>query len=271
MLAASHHAIRDLLHHRGLLPGEVDIRYEAPTKQWTESLTRPTVTFFLFDIQENKEKRETNLRTSRGDGRAERRMPPRRIDLYYLVAAFATDPEDEHELLWRVLAVLMRYQQLPPEVLPEALHSLDQPMSTRLSDKDETSRLIELWNALGIPPHPALCYVVTIPLDLDIALQAPLVLTRTARYRTAAAAAPYATRIQIGGIVRDKQGRPLADITVRIANSTADGTKTDEQGQFVLRGVPSGSVELALMEKGKVEKRVEINVPADSYELVLEG
>ena len=61
MLAKIHHAVESLLHEQGRIDNEVDVRFDAPTAKWIASLTRPTVNLFLFDVQENTEKRETNV------------------------------------------------------------------------------------------------------------------------------------------------------------------------------------------------------------------
>ena len=59
MLDAVHAAVAKLIFERGLIdPNEVDVRFDAPSKEWIDSLTRPTVSLFLFDLQENTEKRE---------------------------------------------------------------------------------------------------------------------------------------------------------------------------------------------------------------------
>jgi hypothetical protein len=271
MLAENHRALEQLLRELGMVPAEVEICYEMPTREWVDSRTRPTINLFLFEIRENRQKRETNLQTTRGNGRAERRLPPRRIDLYYMVNVFATERQDEHELLWRVLATLLKYHELPGDVLPDSLRHLTPPLTARFDDEAEGSRMLQLWNALGTPPHPALCYVVTAPLDLDIALDVPLVLTRTARYKSMAADGTYyATRIQIGGVVRDEKGRPLAGVRVRLTGSAAEGGVTNAEGEFVLARVPSGNVKLSLVDEGGAERQVEVIVPADSYELVLD-
>ena len=257
----------------GIDSQDIDIKFWGPRKEWIDSLTRPTINLFLFDIQENTEKRETNMQTSRSNGTAERRLPPRRIDLRYMVSVLTTEIEDEHELLWRVLATLMKYQQLPPEVLPESLRSVEPPITTRIGEKEESGRLLEIWNALGTPPHPALCYIVTAPLDLDVAIQAPLVLTRTARYvRTVASGrAEVETDTHIGGVVRDKNGERLAGVTIKLENSgSGDDCTTDQNGQFVLRGVPQGPITLSVKKGGEIQKRVEVGVPSESYDIVLE-
>ncbi len=263
-------ALEKLLHEQGKIPEEVDVLFESSTKDWTNSLMRPTINFFLFAINENTEKRETSMQTIRGNGKAERRMPPRRIDLYYMVSVFTTEIEDEHELLWRVLGTLMRYQELPVGVLPESLQHLEPPITSRIGDKDENGGFLDIWSALGTPPRPALCYIVTAPLDLDVAIQAPLVLTRTARYLPTGSRATPETGIHIGGTVRDKDGQPLGDVTVRLESSAADGSKTDMRGQFVLTNVPKGPATLSVMRQGRIRKRVNVSVPDASYDIGLD-
>ena len=271
MLSTIHNAVEQLLHQQGQIEiDEVDIRFEAPTKDWIASLTRPTINLFLFDVQENTEKRETNVQTVRSNGKAERRMPPRRFDLRYMVSALTTEIEDEHQLLWRVLTTLMRYQQLPQEVLPESLRSLEPPLTARIANKEEGSNFLDIWSALGTPPHPALGYIVTVPLDLDIAIQAPIVLTRTTRYRrTTRDEVTMETAIHIGGIVRSKEGQPLNGLNVKLDSSANNGSTTDDSGRYVLR-VPGGPVSLSVLQHGKIQKRVKLKVPSDSYDIVLD-
>jgi hypothetical protein len=270
MMADLHSGLRELLYRRGnLRPEEVGIAFEAPTREWVSTLVVPTVNLFLFSVQENVEKRETNMQLTRSGSRAERRLPPRRMDLHFMVSVAAPEIEDEHALLWKVLATLMKYPQLSSELLSDALAALDPPLGSRIGQMEDNSRILDLWNNLGTPPHPAVCYIVTAPLDLDVVIEAPLVFTSTTRYETSRTGEPYSSRIQIGGVVRDRQGRPLAGITVGIENR-AESSTTNPEGRFVLRGVPEGRVGLNLSENGKSKKRVEVSVPAESYELVLD-
>src|SRR5918995_7404538 len=79
-------AVEQLLHERGgISPREVDVRFEAPTTEWVDSLTRPTISFFLYDVRENAELRRMDLQMSQGNGRAKLALPPRRIDLRYMI------------------------------------------------------------------------------------------------------------------------------------------------------------------------------------------
>ena len=99
-----------------------------------DRLVRPTVSLFLFDLVENTEMRQSNFPVTRASDHAERRMPPRRVDLRYMVSALTTEIEDEHRLLWRVLATLLKYPQVPDELLPEELRGGEIPAG----DQDES-------------------------------------------------------------------------------------------------------------------------------------
>jgi hypothetical protein len=273
MLSAIHTAVQTLLRDRGLIDAlDVDVSFEVPQDEWVRSLTRPTVDLFLFEVQENTEKRDSSPQTTVNGGRAERRMPPRRIDLYYMVSVLTADVEDEHELLWRVLATLMKYQQFPPEVLPDALRSIAPPMTARIASRDDARNLLDLWSALDTEPHPAICYVLTAPMDLALTIEAPLVLTRTARYRKMASGDQVSrdVGVQIGGTVRDSIGHPVADVTISPAG-TGQGSVTASDGRYILQGIPEGAVMLTVARNGQEQKRVQVRVPGDSYDIVLDG
>jgi hypothetical protein len=270
MLTQLHDTLRALLHAGGIPPAEVDVRFEAPVRQWVDSRTQPTVNLFLFDIRENTDLRPAAAQTTRSNGQAERRMPPRRIDLRYMASVLSTEIEDEHLLLWRVLATLMRHPELPPELLPEELRGLDAPFRARVGPAEETPGWTEIWSALGTPPRPALLYTVTAPLDLEFAAQAPLVLTRTTRYVRAAGESSAEEGILIGGSVRDGAGAPIPGVTVTLLGSAGEGSRTDGEGRFRLTGAPAGPVTLLVSRAGEAPRKVRVKAPADAYDITLD-
>ncbi len=249
---------------------EVDISFDLPSKEWSTTLARPTINFFLYDIKENVDLRTSDLRGARANGRKEFRLPSRRFDLRYMVSVLASDPRDEHEILWRVMATLLKYPEYPAEILPEELRKLEPPITAGLSDQESGRDLLDLWDGLGMPPRPALVYIVTVPLDLEVVIQSPLVLTRTIRHQNLLNGASFGTASLIGGIVRDKAGQPIQGVTVKLENSALDGVTTNKEGQFRLPRVPDGAVMLQLLRDGVLQKRVEVSVPAESYDLLLE-
>ena len=121
----------------------------------------------------------------------------------------------------------------------------------------------------GQPPHPALNYVVTVPLDLDIAFTEPLVLTRTTRYSRTLRDGDDDVRTHIGGVVRGGQGRPLRGVRVTIEGRATDGSVTDEDGRFALPGVPTGEVTLLVSGPDGAQTTATMHVPADCYDIDL--
>jgi hypothetical protein len=284
MLAAIHTTIRSLLYERGRLdPAEVEVRFERPAKQWIDSLLQPTINLFLYDIAENTERRDSTMQTTRANGRATMRMPPRRFDLRYMVCGLATVAEDEHLLLWRTLATLLRYNPLPPELLAPELRTADVPLSTTVGQVENGPKTLELWGALDLPPRPALLYSVTAPLDLELAFEAPLVLTRTTRFtrpslEDEAAGLPFAASralldrapVRIGGVVRSSNGLAVQHAQIAIEGSAAEEVIADEAGRFSLNIHAPGTVTLRVSHQAASPRLVTITVPSSSYDIVLD-
>jgi hypothetical protein len=269
MLLEIHDAIRVLLFSRGGIdPTIVDVQFEPPTRQSVDSLTRPTINFFLLDIQENTDLRNTTIQTTRGNGHVTHRLPPRRFDLRYMVSVLTTVVEDEYLLLWRTLATLLKYQQLPQELIPESLRTLEPALTTKIEKPDEGPRLLDVWSAFEVPPRPALLYAVTAPMDLNIAIDAPLVLTSVASY-TRGRGTGRESRYQIGGVVHDPQGAPVAGAKVVMQGSAGEGAVTSDEGRFVLSNAPAGVLRLTVTRSNGSSNSVSIEVPSHSYELVV--
>jgi hypothetical protein len=128
MLSYLHTTIQTLLHSRAGIPrGEVDVRFERPRRQWVDSLVRPTINLFLFDMAEQQEYRNVSAPPIRNGAHATTRLPPRRMELRYQISVFSSETEDEHTLLWRTQAALLRhtnFAQLPPETLRLAVEGI---------------------------------------------------------------------------------------------------------------------------------------------------
>ncbi len=261
--------LRRLFYERGgISPLEVDITCDAPTKDRIERLMRPTLSFFLFSITENTDLRQTAGQSTRVNGRAEWRMPPRRIDLRYMGSALASDADDEQRLLWRAMVTLMQYPELPPELLSGELQGYDLPVATRVAQADQGVKTLDVWGALAGEPHPAFCYAVTVPLEIDRVIESPLVLTRTLRFSPGRGTAPEQTDIRIGGIVRDRDNTPLGGVTVS-RDGSAVAAVTNPAGEFTLGNVPAGPVRINLTWPSGDVRTMEMTVPADSYDIVL--
>jgi hypothetical protein len=173
-------------------------------------------------------------------------------------------------LLWRVLAILLRHQQFPGEVLPEALQAADPPISMQVSKTDNGPNLTDIWSALELPPRPAFYYVVTAPIDLEFAVEMPLVLTRSLRARRYDDDVTSSNAVRIGGVVRDKQSRPLAGATVAVVGR-AESAVTDDMGRFRLGNLSAGSVVLRVTDAAGTSQSVTFEIPSDSYDITLDA
>jgi hypothetical protein len=273
MLPEVHGALRQMLYERGQIsPLEVDISFETPTREWIDRLTRPTINLFLCNVKENPQLRQRSFEVTRsGDGRAERRRTPNRIDLEYMVTALATDVDDGHRLLWRTLATLMTYPEIPAELLPGDLDLSDTPVKGRMAEPEDRPNLLDIWSGLGAVPRPSLVYVLTVPLDTVLGIQAPLVLTRAVRFANLLDPdGAKETATQIAGVVRGSEGEPLAGVRVEIEGRAREGSITDDHGQFALSKMPLGEVSLRLVQPDGSAKTVKIEIPSESYDVVLE-
>jgi hypothetical protein len=270
MLDLVHGALRNLIYEHGRIsPREVAVSFAAPTKDEIQRLTQPTVNFFLATVQENVDLRQTSFQATRVNGRAERKLPPRRVGLQYMVSAIASEPEDEHRMLWRALVTLMQFPELPADVLSEPLRQTGIPLTARAAQPDDAKNALDVWSALGAEPHPAFFYALTVPVDLELTISSPLVLTRTVRFGRGLDGATEETSTHVGGIVRAKDGAPVAGARVARVGSAAEPVFTNAEGEFTLLNVPAGAVEVRVIHPDGTERTTTLTVPSGSYDIVL--
>jgi hypothetical protein len=161
---------RDVLHGSG-----VEVVFDAPTKDWAARRTTPTIDCYLYDLREDKTRRvagEVAVRDDDGIVQV-RRRPPRFFRLAYLFTAWTQRPEDEHRLLSALLAVFVRSDVLPPELLVGTLADLGLPVPLLVGQPAGSDRQIpEVWSALGGELKPSLDVVVLAPIVPGVAVPA---------------------------------------------------------------------------------------------------
>jgi hypothetical protein len=171
-------SLRALVKRDALNGSKADIAFDAPNKEWSARRNTPTVDLYLYDIREDLEQREVMWEDIRGDSRdsrlvTERRPPPRRFKLSYLVTAWTQRPEDEHRLLSSLLACFLRHPTMPADALSGTLADARQPILLNIALPPPQDRSIsDVWSALGGELKASLDLVVNAPFDVKVAIPA---------------------------------------------------------------------------------------------------
>lgn len=234
----------------------IDVSFEQPTREWSARIQRPTVNVFLLRLLENRHLRDIDWQALQEKQRFQQQWRPRRVDVFYMVTAWATEPADEFLLLWRALAVLMRHPELPEECYVGEMHDQERPVPVEVAQTEILENPSEIWSALNNEFKPSVSLKVTLELDLALIVERPLVLTARFLFRDRDLPDMEAEQfIQIGGTVYDRQGTPLAQARVRVVERDQAAT-TDAEGHFTFVNVPTGEYTLeATTPDGDVRRR----------------
>lgn len=176
-------SLRTLLTRDVVGDGDVEVAFDAPTRDWSSKRSKPAVNLFLYDIREDRSRRQQGLvRERNAEGRVvEEHEAARRLKLSYLATAWTQRPEDEHRLLGALLECFLKYEILPSEVLSGSLAVTGTAVSITVGVPSVEDRHVsDLWSAIGGELRPALDIVATTPMHVGIARPpAPLVLENT--------------------------------------------------------------------------------------------
>ncbi len=162
-------ALEALVRRDALNGSRVEVLFDAPTKDWVARRNAPTLDIYLYDIREDTSRRQIVPQLMRDEAThvaGERRMPPRRFRLSYLVTAWTQRPEDEHRLLSACLATFVRNETIPTDLLSGSLASSSYPIILSVGLPVGPDRSIaDVWSAMGGELKPSLDLVATAPLD----------------------------------------------------------------------------------------------------------
>lgn len=148
---------------------DVEVVFDAPTREWAGRRTAPTVDVYLYDIREDLRRRERGVINDYNDDETRivgRHLPPRHLKLSYLVTAWTQRPEDEHRLLSALLGAFLRFEALPAELLtgPLADVGLPVPLTVGLPPPEDRG-FADVWSALGGELKPSIDVVVIAPVN----------------------------------------------------------------------------------------------------------
>jgi len=258
--------------------GEIDVKFDQPTREWSAKLAKPTINFFLYDVRENNVLRQHQWQPVNGNGRladpTARKRTPFRVDCTYMLTTWATDPGDEHRLLTRCLLALFRYPVLPEDRLVGSLQNPTFELQARLAAHDKLTNPAEVWSALDNELRPSISYTITLALDPWSVVTGPAVHSLTMRLgqsddprRGAMDGATAVTANIIGGAL-SKGKEPLGDVAVALQD-TGFMARTDGNGRYRFHGVPAGDYTLLIWTgKGQPQEKP-ITVPAGDYNVEL--
>jgi hypothetical protein len=279
MISALHQSIKQLIKDQLRTDFEtIEVEFEMPSKTWVNALTRPTVNFFLHDLEEDVKMRNTTPMTTSdlGNNRARTKVAPRYVLLKFHVAIFSTDARDQNELLWRVLGLLMRHAEFPRQLLPEEIKKHPMAVRTRVVQPDDRAKGGDLWSALDLPPRPWLWYFMTVPLDLEISSDAPLILTQRIRLFEGLEPdkwdAGWKSEIhRLGGTVSDQNGKPLAGLHVWQDGTATPPAITDAMGRYELPYTSEGEIKVWVARDGEAPKRIKLDAKRKNNDIALES
>jgi len=161
-------ALRSLIRQDALPGSDVEVVFDAPTKDWASRRNTPTVDVYLYDIREDLRRRERGMINDYDShGRVvDRHLPPRYFKLSYLITAWTQRPEDEHRLLSAALACFLRHDAVPAELLEGLLAELALPVAITVGlPPPEDRGFADVWSALGGELKPSLDVVIAVPID----------------------------------------------------------------------------------------------------------
>ncbi len=152
-----------LVQKAGINTADIDIKFDMPNKDWSATVTKPTINLFLYDMRENHELR-SNERTlvRNGDNTAGVvSRPPVRMDLSYLITVWTTDISDEHRLLGSLLNALLQFPLLPDDVLKGAMQTQAFPVHAWIAQPDRLPNPWEFWGHMDHGMKASLNFVLT--------------------------------------------------------------------------------------------------------------
>ncbi|MCC7366413.1 MAG: DUF4255 domain-containing protein [Dehalococcoidia bacterium] len=251
-----------------IIGGEIDIAFDRPTREWSNRLTKPTLNLFLFDIRERPDMRDQAPMVSRtANGSALSQLPPRRIDLSYMVTAWSREPGDEHRILASAMGCTIRRGRIEADHLQGQLRESPVAVLLRPAPPDLHAKPADLWGVLDNELRASITWVATAPLDVYRPVEAPIVRTREAVVR--AKDDDWAEgSLRVGGFAY--RGTDVLAGAGGLAvglKGTRHRAVTGDDGAFAFDHVAPGEYELVARDADGATTERRIVVPSESYDI----
>ncbi len=254
--------------------GEIDIAFDQPTREWSARLNRPTLNIFLHDVRENTKLRNVQWehQPDNGSNMIQRQRTPVRVDLHYLVTAWANEPEDEHRLLTASLLALFRYSQLPAELLPERLQDQPVPIPLKVAQAEALNNPADIWSALDNELRPGIVCLITLALNPYLPIEVPLV--RTRELIIGQSGQPQLEQLTdgdqpdrfwtIGGIINTQEAPETIQLTLV---ERGLNIALQPEGRFSIGNLEAGNYTLEVAVGNQKPQQHSITVPSPDYEI----
>lgn len=265
--------------------GEIDVKFDQPKREWSARIQKPTVNFYLYDVRENPTLRRhqwESVKPTNGNGlrdvQAIRKRTPFRVDCFYMITAWAAEPEDEHRLLTRCLLSLFRHPIIPDKFLVGTMQNPPYDIQAKVANHDKLTNPAEVWSALDNEMRPSVSYIVTIALDPWTEVTGPVVRTFSLTAGQAndlpqnqsIVPGGLASEMHVlGGTIRGKDGKPQPGIEVAIKGTGLFAT-TNADGRYVLGAVPPGDYTLVVWNDDGKPKEKKITFPTKEVQFDFE-
>jgi hypothetical protein len=272
MIESLDQTIKKLILQKGQFDlGDVEIRFDQPTRDWAAGLTKPAINCYLYDIRENRELRNREWIVDRQpNGQARKKIAPLRVTVSYLVTAWTNEVEDEHAILWRVLVALASTPILPEELLKGELVHQPFPMPAQTAQVSEAMHnLSDLWNVMENELKPAISYAVTLAVDREYTFSGPMVFTKRVDFRQRRVEMDVESILQIAGIVHETENgaHPVAGAEVTVVER-GQRALSDRYGRYTFRNLPPGTYTFRVAALGRTADH-QLTIPEGVPELTM--
>ncbi len=204
---------------------DIEVVFDAPTKDWASRRNTPTIDIYLYDIREDTKRRQAGLMDIRDEtGRITSRRPmPRVYKLSYLITAWTQRPEDEHRLLSSMLACFLRNDRIPADWMVGQLQENGWPLDVTIGlPPPEDRALSDVWSALGGELKPSLDLVITTPIDTERFIETAVSVDTPPRFNWSGSG-------RDGGQSESVQQAPGSDGNTEVARVMRITEKDDEE------------------------------------------
>jgi hypothetical protein len=273
-------ALRDLLvRDLPIANNEVDIAFDQPTRDWASRLSRPTLNLFMHDMRENNRLRtqQPYLNNSFSATSATVGPNPVRLDVHYMVTAWANDPGDEHRLLGRTLMVLYRYHSLPEELRYGQLDMPDFDVLVKVAQYDQRDIRREIWSMLDNEMRPIIDLTLTLAIEPYAPWTVPLVRQTEIGFGifdanpVNAAGGGFTMTDQfytVSGMIHNAEG--FEHLSVQMLNLAVPVT-VSPNGRYTIQNLRAGSYRLEVWTgvNAPVEHTIEVPSPPTDYDIYL--